>query len=116
MCAHGYFSASIFLSELEESQRRTQVYLVQGPPHFVEAEGGMPEKPRPSSPPDIMLSYCHRRLFKRRDRGLRLVNPIPPNRRDHFYTKQIYPVVPKHHPSRCPGIRKLGCSPRLVPI
>lgn len=33
-----YFSVSIFLSELQESQRRAQVYLIQGPQHFVEAE------------------------------------------------------------------------------
>ena len=34
-----YFSVSIFLSELEESQLRVQGHLVQGPQHIVEAEG-----------------------------------------------------------------------------
>ena len=34
-----YFSVSIVLSELEESQRRAQGHLVQGAQHFVEAEG-----------------------------------------------------------------------------
>ncbi len=33
-----FFCLSIFLSEFEESQRMTQVYLVQGPQHFVEEE------------------------------------------------------------------------------